>query len=74
VFALRLASRLLVLISKAPNPPIRQAHSAGQQSAATQKIAIHFLRLLRFFAAINSSAQGCVSLAPRRVNSPAAQN
>jgi hypothetical protein len=48
VFALRHASRLLALF---PNPPIRQAHSAGQQSAATQKIAGSFLRLLSLFAA-----------------------
>jgi len=48
VSALRNALRLLVII---PNPPIRQAHSAGQQSAATQKIAHSFLRLLSLFAA-----------------------
>jgi hypothetical protein len=31
-----------------PRPPIWQTHSAGQQSAATQKIADSFLRILRF--------------------------
>jgi hypothetical protein len=34
-----------------PDSPIRQAHAAGQQSAATQKITASFLRLLSLFAA-----------------------
>jgi hypothetical protein len=47
VFALRHAARPPVLISRSPNPPIRQA----QRPAATQEIANSFLRFLRLFAA-----------------------
>jgi hypothetical protein len=45
VASVRVAARgaPLVLVSQSSNPPIRQAHSAGQHIAATQKLANSFL-------------------------------